>query len=94
MIVDVIFPPLLAIGGNVDAAFELITQGRLGGPYEEIFGDFPGVVLGVAEVARGAFLRLAGLAEIADRDVIRLGVGPDAGRGNAHARIIIKSSGR
>ncbi len=93
VIVNIVLAPLFAVAGNVDTAFDLIAYGCLRCPQQQFLGHLGATVLGIAEGAGQAVIRRAGFGEVANLDIVGLGVGADAGRGDAHAPIIVKPMG-
>ena len=90
VIVKIVFTPLLAVAGNVDAAFDLIVYGCSRCPQQQLLRHLGAAVLGIAEGTGQAVVRRAGFGEVANLDIVGLGVGANAGCRDAHAPIIVK----
>ena len=93
VIVNIVLAPLLTIAGDIDTAFDLILYSCLRCPQQQFLRHLGATVLGIAEGAGQAVIRRAGFGEVANLDIIGLGVGANAGRGDAHVPIIVKPMG-
>ena len=88
VVMNIVFPALLAVGGNVHAAGKLILDRLPRGLDQQLFRYLPGVVIGVGEGAREIRALLLGFGEVTDLDIVRFRVSADTGRGYFHARMI------